>query len=112
MGTQTTETNYGTGFFVKKNDLMYLITAAHVAEDITGDGVTITIHGPSDTPLTYNLNEFSKNKKDVHWFFHPTADIALLLLEPSEKITAVYKYLDTRAGLGKLDSDISGKAAL
>ncbi len=89
----------GTGFFVRKGTKIYLITAEHVAEKLKSD-VKIIIHGPDDKPLLYDMIDLTGPGKDQKWFFHPEADVALLLLNPSEKFKGTIKVLDTDLLLG------------
>jgi len=79
----------GTGFFIynNKNDL-YLVTAAHVAQNISNNSWVI-LKGPSDVPIKLKLVDIV-GSKNISWVIHPTADIAVVKLRPSEKINNNY----------------------
>lgn len=83
----------GTGFFVRKESRIYLVTAAHVAKNLKYD-VKATVHGPEDKPLTYDISDLSGQEKDQPWVYHAEADVAILLIKPSKRIQAVIKVLE------------------
>jgi hypothetical protein len=83
----------GTGFFVRKGNQIYLITAEHVAKSLRYD-VKVTVHGPEDIPLTYDIKDLTGSGKEPSWFFHSEADVALLPLNPSEKFKGIIKVLE------------------
>jgi hypothetical protein len=83
----------GTGFFVRKGTQTYLITAEHVAKSLKYD-VKVTVHGPEDKPLTYDIKDLTAPGKDQSWFFHPEADVALLPLNLSDKFKGMIKVLE------------------
>jgi len=71
-----------------------LITAEHLARDLRLE-VKATVHGPEDRPLTYDLKELTGSQEEQPWFFHSEADVALLLLKPSEKFKGAIKVLES-----------------
>lgn len=83
----------GTGFFVRKGNQIYLITAEHVAKSLRYE-VKVTVHGPEDKPLTYDIKDMVGPGKEQSWFFHSEADVALLPLNPSEKFKGIIKFLE------------------
>lgn len=83
----------GTGFFVRKESRIYLVTAEHIAKNLKYD-VKATVHGPEDKPLTYNISDLSGHKKNQPWVYHGEADVAILLIKPPKKIEAVIKVLE------------------
>ncbi len=87
------KSNSGTGFFVRKGSQIYLITAEHVATGLKYD-VKVTVHGPDDKPLTYDIKDLTGPGKGQSWFYHPEADVALLSLKPSEEFKAIIKVLE------------------
>jgi hypothetical protein len=85
----------GTGFFVRKGTQIYLITAEHVARSLRYD-VKVTVHGPEDNPITYDIKDLTGSGKEPSWFFHSEADVALLPLNPSEKFKGIIKVLEPK----------------
>jgi hypothetical protein len=83
----------GTGFFVRKGPQIYLITAEHVANSLRYD-VKVTVHGPEDKPLTYDMKDLTGPGKEQSWFSHSEADVALLPLKPSEQFKGIIKVLE------------------
>lgn len=77
--------SFGTGFFVRKDSLIYLVTAEHLTKDLEYD-VKVTIHGPNDKPLTYDIVELSGRENKQPWIYHGEADVAILPLKPVKKI--------------------------
>ena len=68
----------GTGFFIKKDLDVYLVTAAHVAKNLS-----------INTKLTYQSRDGEKkqiiisellreNTRSISWIIHPKADVAVL----------------------------------
>lgn len=66
----------GTGFLVEHTKRIYLVTAAHVARDMTGDAETIW-KAASGQIRIYNFDLVQKSIPGAMWFFHPSADIAV-----------------------------------
>ena len=52
----------GTGFFVEKDNVPYLVTAAHVASKITQHGF-VTMRGKGDKPLSFFHGATVGNKR-------------------------------------------------
>ncbi len=75
----------GTGYFIVKNNQMYLVTAAHVALIMAPNNKAV-LRGKEDTPITLSLSELSGYKDKLSWSFHEVADIAVLPLNPTKEI--------------------------
>jgi len=76
----------GTGFLtVSNNKTLFLITAGHVAVDMTSSAWVI-LKGDDGKPTRLNLSDFGDFKKHVPWFYHPEADVAILPLNPSPEL--------------------------
>ena len=84
----------GTGFFVGKGSHIYLITAEHLARNLRLE-VKVTVHGPEDRPLTYDIQELTGSQQEQPWFFHSEADVGILPLKPSGKFKGVVKILES-----------------
>lgn len=84
----------GTGFFVRKGNQIYLITAEHVAKSLRYD-VKVTVHGHGDIPITYDIKDLTGSEKEPSWFYHSEADVALLPLNPSDKFIGEIKVLES-----------------
>jgi hypothetical protein len=68
----------GSATIINHNRKYYLLTAAHVAKDMT-DNSQIVFRIANDKPVILNLNIFTVNHK-VNWIIHPEADLALIEL--------------------------------
>lgn len=75
----------GTGFFVLKGQTPYLVTAAHVAQKMKSTAKVI-LRGEGDRPVSFNLLELIEKSPRPTWVFHNEADIAVLLLSPSQNV--------------------------
>ena len=76
---------YGTGFFVKSEKSLYLITAEHISKFLTVNS-DITIKQEGDRPFTLKFSELMSSKKPLSWKYHNEGDISLLILNPNKKI--------------------------
>jgi hypothetical protein len=85
-------TQSGTGFLVTDGTRLYLVTAAHVAKAM-GASSLVTLAGPNDTPETIPLDDLSGGPGQT-WFQHASADVAVLVLKPSQQ--TVQRYLQGR----------------
>lgn len=74
----------GTGFFVMKEDRVYLLTAAHVAADTTAETVCV-ISDAEGNPRTIPLRAMLGMNR---WSYHPDADIAMVMVPPSPLTTS------------------------
>src|SRR5262245_20478078 len=72
---QKQATIFGSGFFVHGN-LIYLVTAKHVALKMGGDA-TITFRGSNEQPAELLLKDFSPNSNGSFWIVHPSVDCAI-----------------------------------
>jgi hypothetical protein len=88
-GKQRTEyqTKYGTGFFVTPdNNTMVLVTAEHVATDMTSDFHAVLRVG-NDTPLEMSSEELT-GVKNITWVTHEKEDVAVVILHPNKENAA------------------------
>ena len=66
----------GMGFLVKTNDeKVFIVSAAHVARDTIINTELWFMDLNMQTPLLVNINQINKYNE---WFYHPTADIAII----------------------------------
>jgi len=84
MGNGTEEV--GTGFFIEKDDELYIVTAAHVAKimDLKSD---VVLQGIDNKPIRLYLFNLAMS---INWQYHEKADLAILKLDPSEQIKKEY----------------------
>ena len=66
----------GTGFFVSHNHKIYLVTAAHIAKELTKKA-EILINTKDGKISIYSMGEIQRAISNSKWFFHPIADIAI-----------------------------------
>jgi len=82
----------GTGFFVAKDNDVYLVTASHVART-TGINTFITISSSKNEPVRVPLKELIEptqiNTDKISWTTHPTADVSVLHLDASKAIRLI-----------------------
>lgn len=77
----------GTGFFVldtKTNNLL-LITAGHVSGTLTPNSLAV-IRVKDDRPQELSLMQLTGINSPLSWRVHPTADVAVLKLDPAKEI--------------------------
>jgi hypothetical protein len=88
------QSKYGTGFFVKHGEKLYLVTAFHVAVFLTNQS-WVTIASTNGRPFTFQLKDlipqknpfklsFYPPKESIKWIAHPIADVAVLCLDPNK----------------------------
>jgi hypothetical protein len=75
----------GTGFLVVDGNLMFLVTAQHVASQMSGDSLA-ALRTSEDRPITYTLAKLSGTTCELEWVQHDKADVAVLLLHPGSEI--------------------------
>jgi len=89
------QSKYGTGFFVKHGEKLYLVTASHVSVSLTNQSM-VTIASTNGRPFTFQLKDlipqkdpfklsFYPPKESLKWITHPIADVAVLCLNPSKQ---------------------------
>lgn len=78
----------GTGFLVNINGKLFLITAAHVAKIITGKA-SMTLAGENDAAQTIALSQLTGISTVPNWVIHPTADVAVLPIQPNSELQKV-----------------------
>lgn len=75
----------GTAFFVSDTISLYIVTAEHVAKEMTPNS-DIVINGESDKPMVYKLRDLAFRKDSLKWTSNSYADVATLLLDNNSKI--------------------------
>ncbi|MGA2624483.1 MAG: hypothetical protein ABSF91_11560 [Bacteroidota bacterium] len=75
----------GTAFFVSDTFSNYLVTAEHVAREMTLNS-DIVIHGQSDKPLVFKLITLAFRRDSLIWTFNGSSDVATLLLDDNSQI--------------------------
>lgn len=78
----------GTGFLIMDGGLMFLVTAQHVASQMTPDSLA-TIRAPADRPVTFTLAKLSGMTGELKWVYHDKADVAVLALHPYADVNPV-----------------------
>jgi hypothetical protein len=68
----------GSGTIISHNQKYYLITANHVAKDMS-ENSQIVFRTANDKPVILNLNIFTINHK-MNWINHPEADLSIIEL--------------------------------
>jgi hypothetical protein len=76
----------GTGTLIVFQDRPYVLTANHVANDISIDG-RIVVKGKGDTPVVIPIKKLVSNSK-LNWKTHPKADIAIFEIVPQDEQTS------------------------
>ncbi|MFC1489816.1 serine protease [Candidatus Latescibacterota bacterium] len=77
-----TENIYGSGFFVSNNNVLFLVTASHVAKSMTmGSNIMIMGKNGESTPIP--ILQLNGNTDKLNWIHHSEADVAVLELNPS-----------------------------
>ncbi len=69
------EKRYGTGFLVSHKNKIYLVTAAHVAKDMSSEAVVLW--NTASGVLQNTFAEVQQGLPHAKWFFHPAADVAI-----------------------------------
>lgn len=87
-GTNQKESEIGTGFLVNLNGYLFLTTASHVATLMTATS-SVTFGTQNDIARTVPLGELTSTAGEPKWIVNPTADVAVLYLEPKPEITAL-----------------------
>lgn len=82
----------GTGFIIKHNGRDYIVTAKHVAKFLDNNSeILLNVSKDSSINISFDSIRKSPRLKDVKWFFHPLADIALHpLVYPTAKLEQLY----------------------
>lgn len=81
----------GTGFFIKTEDKVYLVTANHVARDTTIQTDILVRNLVTGMPTSFKINQLNPM---VIWLYHPTADIAILEVTKTKDIDLAQYILD------------------
>jgi hypothetical protein len=71
------ETRSGTGVLVSIENRPYLLTASHVAKQLTPSAHAV-ICGPGDKPLPIVLSDLVGSTAEFRWTVNPSADVAVL----------------------------------
>ena len=75
----------GTGFLVSDGDFLFLVTAQHVASQMSRDSLAV-LRTSEDRPITFTLAKLSGASGKLSWVQHEKADVAVLLLHPGSEI--------------------------
>lgn len=75
----------GTGFLVIDGDLLFLVTAQHVASQMSLDSLA-AIRTSEDRPMTFTLAKLSGITDALKWVSHDKADVAVLPLHPGSDV--------------------------
>jgi trypsin-like peptidase len=67
----------GTGFLVSYNNKIYLVTAAHVAREMSGEESQVFFNTSSGKQQSLTLKQLKDSIPNSRWFFHESADIAI-----------------------------------
>lgn len=76
----------GTGTLVIYDNRIFILTARHVANDISVNG-SIVVKGAGDLPVVIPMRRLIYNL-ELNWFSHAEADIAAFELKPQRASTA------------------------
>lgn len=71
------DAKYGTGFFVSKNNNLYLVTAAHISSFLSLNS-TIIIAKNDGSPAKFILKDLTPKTGKLNWTLHDHADVAVL----------------------------------
>jgi len=77
----------GTGFLIQKGDMLFLVTAKHLATELDPDS-RATVRADLARPHQVSLRELSGWQSDLHWKHHPSADASVTRLKPSVALIA------------------------
>ncbi len=75
----------GTGFLIVDGDLLFLVTAQHVASQMSRDSLA-ALRTSEDRPITFTLAKLSGIAGELKWVQHDKADVAVLLLHPDSDV--------------------------
>jgi len=75
----------GTGTLVTKDGRPFILTAQHVANDITSTG-ELVVKGPGDLPIVLPVGKVIDGHQ-IQWTPHPEADLAAFEIKPQDKET-------------------------
>ena len=81
----------GTGFFIKTENKVYLVTVNHVARDTTIQTDIWIRNLVTGMPISFKINQLNPM---VIWLYHPTADIAILEVTKLQDIDLQQYILD------------------
>lgn len=82
----------GTALFIADEQRLFLVTASHVARQMSGSALAI-LRGLKDEPIKLKLTDLS-GSAPYAWKYHPEADVAVLNLQPSQMV--IQSYLQKR----------------
>jgi len=84
----------GTGFLVKHNSALYLVTARHVGLH-TDRPTELLMYQPDEEPLRFRLGDVVPREGPLQWRHHDTADVSVLPLQVQREVLA--EELESRA---------------
>jgi hypothetical protein len=76
----------GTGFFLKHNNILYLVTAEHVEADLGDTAEIIVSDLVSAIPIVLSWQNLNQQAKKTGWIRHPVADLSVLRLNPEPSL--------------------------
>ncbi len=86
QGTGDGKSEIGTGSLIVTEDRFYLVTAEHVARNMHRSGGFI-LSDENDRPVRISWSQVTKiHGSSIPWIYHEDADLALLLINPSEEL--------------------------
>lgn len=78
-------TNIGTGVLITEDEIPFLVTAHHVAKDLSNVSLAV-IRAKDGTALKIPLSKLISSGSHQAWRYHETADLAVLRLDPDKDI--------------------------
>ena len=79
-----TVTHYGSGIFFILNNHPYLVTASHIANQMTPTALAV-VKGKNDEPIKISFSDLVLGKKGLHWINHEHADVSVLPINTTKK---------------------------
>ena len=79
-----TETYYGSGVFFTLNNHPYLVTASHIAKQMTPTASAV-VKGRNDEPIIIFFSDFALGKDGLNWINHEHADVSVLPINIANK---------------------------
>jgi hypothetical protein len=80
----------GTGFLVKLDAELFLVTAEHVAKKMD-DQASVTLSGEGDSAHVYSIPYILGASVTPQWITHKRADVAVLRVQPAEPLHALLR---------------------
>ena len=84
---------HGTGFFIMKNNSMYLVTADHVIKDMEYN-IKIVVLGSDGNPVLFDLKSVADNTVFPGWTSHREGDVATIKLVKQSTLYSLIKAIN------------------